>query len=144
AFPDGVQLACLHWTDPGGALVIAPESMDALADVARALGFDLRRAEHAVPVGIDYDRAQEQTQFVLLRGGEIEFDGTATGCAAFLIGWRDLRSRLLAELRAVDAQTMPEMSGRTPCRACDDHYRQCLLRAGHEGPHCTLFRWRTV
>lgn len=124
--------------------MIAPATMDALADVARALGFEFRRAEHAVPVGVDFDRAKEQTQFALLRGGQIEFDGTARECSAFLIGWRDLRSRMLADLRAVDAQPMPEMSARMPCRAYDGQYRQCLLRAGHEGPHSTLVRWETA
>jgi hypothetical protein len=122
--------------------VIAPATMDALADVARALGFELRRAEHAIPVGVDFDRAQEQTQFALVRGGEIAFDGTARECSAFLIGWRDLRSSVLGAVRAIDTQVMPKMSGRTLCRAHDGHYRQCLLRAGHEGPHLALHRWQ--
>lgn len=122
--------------------MIAPATMDALADVAKALGFELRRAEHAIPVGIDYDRAKEQTQFALLRGGQVEFDGTARECSAFLIGWRDLRSSMLGELRAIDTQVMPEMSARTPCSAHDAEGRRCLGRAGHDGAHSTFSRWR--
>lgn len=123
--------------------MIAPATMDALADVARALGFELRRAEHAVPVGVDFDRAKEQTQFALLCGGQIRFDGTARECSAFLIGWRDLRSRMLGELRAVD-RVAPDVSGASQCPAYDLPWggnHRCLLRAGHEGPHSTLERW---
>jgi len=79
--------------------MIAPMTMDALADVARALGFELRRAAHAVPVGVDFDRAKEQTH------------------SAFLIGWRDLRSSVLGAVRAIETQDMPEMSGRSRCGA---------------------------
>jgi hypothetical protein len=122
--------------------VIAPASMDALADVARALGFELRRAEHAKPLGVDYDRAQEQTQFALFRGDQIEFDGTARECSAFLIGWRDLRSSVLGAVRAIDAQVMPEMSAVTRCQARDDRGNRCLLRAGHDGlKHARLAHW---
>lgn len=123
----------------------APSSMDALADVARALGFDLRRAEHAVPEGVDYDRAKEQTQFTLSRGGQIEFDGTARECSAFLIGWRTLRTRMLAEMHVVDAQPVPDMSAQTMCQARDERGQRCLLRAGHERHglhHSTLLRWQ--
>jgi len=126
--------------------MIAPASMDALADVARALGFDLRRSPLAKPVGVDYDRASEQTQFGLYRGDVIAFDGTSRECAAYLIGWRDLRAQALGALRAVDAQILPDMSGRTLCRAQDpnDPHRDrvCLATIGHEGPHTTLLRWR--
>lgn len=121
--------------------MIAPATMDALADVTRALGFELRRAEHAVPVGIDFDRAKEQTQFALLRGGEVVFDGTARECSAFLIGWRDLRSSVLGAVRAIDAQLMPEMSGRTRCGARDAEGRSCLASAGHKDPHTSIVRW---
>jgi len=118
--------------------------MDALAEVARALGFELRRSEHAVPLGIDFDRAKEQTQFALVSsgsGGQIAFDGTARECAAFLIGWRDLRRRMLNELRAIDAQPMPEMSACTACTARDREGRSCRGRAGHAGPHVTPVLW---
>jgi len=122
--------------------MIAPATMDALADVARALGFELRRAEHAKPLGIDYDRAQEQTQFALLRGGEVEFDGTARECSAFLIGWRDLRSSVLGAVRAIETKVMPEMSGRTKCQALDAKGNCCLLRPGHDGQkHATVVYW---
>jgi hypothetical protein len=122
--------------------MIAPESMDALADVARALGFELRRAEHAVPVGIDYDRAKEQTQFALLLEGEIAFDGTARECSAFLIGWRDLRSSMLGAMHAVDVQVMPTMNGWTPCGKQDGEGHRCLRRAGHSDVvHSALVRW---
>ena len=124
--------------------MIAPATMDALADVARALGFELRRAEHAVPLGVDFDRAKEQSQFALVRsdsGGQIAFDGTARECAAFLIGWRDLRRRLLNELRALDAQVIPEMSACTECTARDREGRSCRGRAGHAGPHVTPVLW---
>ena len=122
--------------------MIAPQTMDALADVAKALGFELRRATHAVPMGVDFDRSQEQTQFALLRDGEIAFDGTARECSAFLIGWRDLRTQVLGAARAIDAQLLPEMSGWTPCQAVDTSGRRCLARAGHaEFQHVTLNRW---
>ncbi|HSX22869.1 MAG TPA: hypothetical protein VLE97_08870 [Gaiellaceae bacterium] len=121
--------------------MIAPATMDALADVVRALGFELRRSAHAVPVGVDFDRAKEQTQFALLRGDEVEFDGTARECSAFLIGWRDLRLRLLAELRAVDAHGVADMCGRTYCRAVDAEGRSCLRPAGHTDLHTALSRW---
>jgi len=124
--------------------VIAPATMDALADVARAFGFELRRAPAAKPIGIDYDRACEQTQFALYRGDQIVFDGTSRECAAYLIAWRDLRAQTLAALRATDAQVLPEMSGKTRCLAHDptDPDCCCLAPIGHEGPHTTVHRWK--
>jgi hypothetical protein len=117
-------------------------TMDALADVARALGFELRRAVQAVPVGIDFDRAKEQTQFALLRGGEVAFDGTARECSAFLIGWRDLRSSVLGAVQALETKVMPEMGARTMCPARDKDGQRCLLRVGHDGQkHATLVHW---
>lgn len=127
--------------------MIAPTSMDALAEAARALGFELRRFEGAIPRGIDFDRAQEQTQFGLWYGGELAFDGTSRECAAFLIGWRDLRVSVLGAVRAMDAQPLPEMSGRTRCEARDPHGRPCLLRAGHlerGQAHSALVSWPAV
>ena len=123
--------------------MIAPASMDALAEIARALGFELRRSEHAVPVGIDYDRAKEQMQFALVNcNDQVAFDGTSRECAAFLIGWRDLRARLLGELHAVDAKTLPEMHPWTRCGARDAEGRACSARAGHkELFHITFHRW---
>jgi hypothetical protein len=122
---------------------MAPMSMDALADVAQALGFELRRAEHAVPIGIDFDRAREQTQFALLHGGEVAFDGTARECSAFLIGWRDLRSSVLGAVRAIETKVMPTyISGSTKCQALDKAGQRCLLRVGHDGQkHATLVHW---
>jgi hypothetical protein len=121
-------------------------TMDALADVARALGFELRRAPLGKPIGIDYDRASEQTQFGLYRGDVIAFDGTSRECSAYLIGWRDLRAQALGALRAVDAQALPEMFGVTRCHALDPTDpsldRWCLSPIGHEGPHLTVRRWR--
>lgn len=122
--------------------MIAPATMDALADVAVALGFELRRATHAAPMGVDFDRSQEQTQFALVRDGEVAFDGTARECSAFLIGWRDLRTQVLGAARAIDAKLLPEMSGRTTCQARDAAGRRCLLRAGHDGQkHAALAHW---
>lgn len=122
--------------------MIAPATMDALADVARALGFELRRAKHAVPGGVDFDRAQQETQFALLRGGEIAFDGTARECSAYLVGWRDLRSSMLGALCAVDAQVMPEMSAITRCQVRDKDGRRCLQRPGHDGQkHASIVYW---
>jgi hypothetical protein len=122
--------------------MIAPMTMDALADVALALGFELRRAEQAVPVGIDYDRAKEQTQFALLRGGEVAFDGTSRECAAFLIGWRDLRSSVLGAVRALETKVMPEMHASTMCQVRDKEGRRCLLRVGHDQlKHAVLMYW---
>jgi len=121
--------------------MMAPATMDALADVARALGFELRRAAHAVPIGVDFDRAQEQTQFALLRGGEVAFDGTSRECSAFLIGWRDLRSSVLGAVCALETKVMPEMSGRTRCGARDAEGRSCLASAGHKGQHTAMVRW---
>lgn len=124
----------------------APESMDALAEAARTLGFELRRTPNAKPAGVDYDRAHEQTQFALCRGDGVAFDGTARECAAYLIGWRDLRHQALGALRAADAIVMPEMSGRTRCHVPDpsDPHRDrwCLAPIGHEGPHTTISRWQ--
>jgi hypothetical protein len=126
--------------------VIAPESMDALADVARALGFELRRAEHSVPVGVDYDRAKEQSQFALLRGGQVAFDGTARECSAFLVGWRDLRSEMLSALRAENTSAMPDMHSVTLCHVVDpcglDWCIGCIAPAGHAGPHVRIQRWQ--
>jgi len=118
--------------------------MDALADVAHALGFEFRRAAQAVPIGIDFDRAQEQTQFALLRGAEVAFDGTARECSAFLIGWRDLRSSVLGAVRALETtKLMPEMKASTMCQARDKAGQRCLLRVGHDGQkHATLVHWR--
>jgi hypothetical protein len=78
--------------------VIAPESMEALTEVAKALGFEFHGHVLGKPIGIDYDRAQEQVQCALLREGAVQFDGTARECAAFLIGWRDRGRMLLREL----------------------------------------------
>ncbi len=122
--------------------MIAPATMDALADVALALGFELRRAQLAVPGGIDFDRAQEQTQFTLVRGGEVAFDGTSRECAAFLIGWRDLRSSVLGAVRALETKIAPEMSASTKCQARDEKGERCLLRVGHDGfKHARLVYW---
>lgn len=122
--------------------MIAPKSMDALAEVARTLGFDLRRSEHAVPAGVDFDRAKEQTQFALFCGDLPAFDGTARECSAFLIGWRTLRSRLLGELRATDEPPWPGVSARTMCEVRDKHGNRCLLHAGHDGlKHARLAHW---
>lgn len=123
--------------------MIAPATMDALAEVARALGFELRRAPLGKPIGVDYDRASEQMQFALMdRLGQVAFDGTSRECAAFLIGWRDLRSRLIGELHAVDAKTLPEMHAWTRCDVRDAEGRPCMARAGHTEPfHITFHRW---
>ena len=122
--------------------MIAPMSMDALADVARALGFEFRRAEHAVPVGVDFDRAKEQMQFALLRGGEVAFDGTARECSAFLIGWRDLRTSVLGAVYAHETKAVPEMHASTMCPARDKEGQRCLRRVGHDGQkHATLVHW---
>ena len=128
--------------------MIAPMTMDALADVARALGFELRRAAQAVPVGIDFDRAKEQTQFALLRGEEVAFDGTARECTAFLIGWRDLRTTVLGAVRALETtQIMPEMHSSTRCHALDKNGQRCLLCVGHEHDgrkHAALVYWEEL
>lgn len=129
--------------------MIAPMTMDALAEVARALGFDLRRAAHAVPIGVDFDRAKEQTQFALLRGSEVAFDGTSRECAAFLIGWRDLRSTVLGAVRAMETKILPEMHAATRCQARDKTGQPCLLRVDldgrHDGrKHAALMYWDTA
>jgi hypothetical protein len=123
--------------------VIAPATMDALADVACALGFELRRAPEAVPIGVDFDRAQEQMQFALVRGGEVAFDGTSRECAAFLVGWRDLRSSVLGSVRALETtQIAPEVKAGTMCQARDKNGQRCLLRVGHDGrKHAALMYW---
>ena len=116
--------------------------MDALADVARALGFELRRAPEATPGGVDFDRAQEQTQFALVHGSEVAFDGTSRECAAFLIGWRDLRSSVLGSVRALETKVMPDMAASTKCHAIDEKGERCLLRVGHDGfKHARLVYW---
>ncbi len=75
--------------------MIAPLTIEALADVARVLGFEMvPRDGVEAPIGIGYDTPAGQAEYGLLRAHEIEFDGTARECAAFLIGWRDLRSRV--------------------------------------------------
>jgi hypothetical protein len=125
-------------------------TVEALADVAKALGWKLIvRTGIALPIGIDADDAALKVQYALVRDGEIEFDGTARECSAFLIGWRDLRSKVLGGVRAMDAQVMPEMSGRTRCRAPDPSdptgERCCLAAAGHEdSPHTALVCWSTA
>ncbi len=123
--------------------MIAPMTMDALAEVAVALGFELRRAPLAVPGGIDFDLAKEQTQFALVRGGEVAFDGTSRECAAFLIGWRDLRSTVLGAVRALETTKIaPDMSSSTKCQAIDEKGERCLLRVGHDGQkHARLVYW---
>lgn len=77
--------------------MIAPMTIEALTDVAVALGFKLIvRVGLALPIGLDADRAALEVQYALLRGDEITFEGTARECSAFLIGWRDLRSSVPA------------------------------------------------
>lgn len=120
----------------------APATMDALADVARALGFELRRAPEATPGGIDFDRSKEQTQFALVRGGEVAFEGTSRECSAFLIGWHDLRSSVLGAVRALETKVLPDMSASTKCQAIDEKGERCLLRVGHDGhKHARLVYW---
>jgi hypothetical protein len=122
--------------------MIAPATMDALAEAALALGFELRRAGQAVPGGVDFDRAKEQTHFALLHGGEVAFDGTARECSAYLIGWRDLRSSVLGAARAFETKILPDMSASTKCQACDAKGERCLLRVGHDGlKHARLVYW---
>lgn len=123
----------------------APATMDALADVAKALGFELRRAAQAVPLGVDFDRAREQAQFALFHGDMIAFDGTSRECAAFLIGWRDLRSSVLGSVRAMKTKALPEMHASTKCQARDKAGQKCLLRVGHDGlKHAALRYWEDV
>ena len=126
--------------------MIAPATTDALADVTRALGFELRPSPLAAPIGVDEDVAGEQPQYAIFRGGEVVFDGTARECSAFLIGWRDLRRQVLGAVHASDAKVVPEMSGIARCRAADPSDRMgehcCLLPVGHEGAHSALRRWR--
>lgn len=122
--------------------MIAPATMDALADIARALGFELRRAPEAVPIGVDFDRARDQTQFALVRGGEVAFDGTSRECSAFLIGWRDLRASVLGSVRALEtSQIAPEVKASTMCQARDKNGQRCLLRVGHGRKHAALMYW---
>lgn len=122
--------------------MIAPMTMDALAEVAVGLGFELRRAPLAVPGGIDFDHAKEQTHFALVREGDVAFDGTARECSAFLIGWRDLRSNVLGAVRALETKITPAMSASTKCNAIDEKGERCLLRVGHDGQkHARLVYW---
>jgi hypothetical protein len=122
--------------------MIAPMTMDALADIAQALGFELRRAPLSVPVGVDFDRAKDETQFALLHAGKVAFDGTARECAAFLIGWRDLRSRMLTELRAHETKVLPDMHASTRCGVLDKAGHRCIKLVGHDGwRHATLVYW---
>jgi hypothetical protein len=77
--------------------MIAPSTLDALAEVANALGFTLHRHAFAVDIGIDGDYAQLATRHGRCRLGSdpnfhtnpVEFEGTPRECAAFLIGWRE-------------------------------------------------------
>jgi hypothetical protein len=118
--------------------MIPPQTDAELADVARALGFEL--------VCRDYDKSHfdgdwDAVPYTLLCEGEVKFDGTARECAAFLIGWRDLRSKVLGACRALDTQVMPAMASCTMCHARDTEGRRCLARAGHAGQHSALLRW---
>jgi hypothetical protein len=126
--------------------MIAPMTVEVRTDVARALGFELAsRDSVAVPIGVDSYAAAVQSQYALLCGDEVAFDGTARECSAFLIGWRDLRTSVLGAVRAIDAQLMPEMSGRTKCGALDAEGRSCLAGAGHKDlQHTALARWRST
>ena len=118
-----------------GAIVDRAGYDEALADVAQALGFTLSASWSAVPIGIDYEAARAQPQYVLRHEGQVAFDGTPRECSAFLIAWRDLRARLLSDLRVIDTQIMPEMSGRSMCPAHDATGRRCLSNTGHAGAH---------
>ena len=122
--------------------MIAPMTVEGVADVARPLGFTLvSRDGLAFPEGVDAARAAEQKQYALTRVSQVLFDGTVRECAAFLIGWRDIRSSMLGALHVVDAQVTRDMAGRTPCRAPYDSDRTCILDVGHEGPHAVAVRW---
>lgn len=126
--------------------MIAPTTIEALSDVARALGFDLVELKCLVTaIGIDADSTMSLRWFRLVsRGGDPAFDGTARECAAFLIGWRDLRARVLGNLHAVDAKSTTELMGRAPCGAVDQQGRSCIARVGHDGLHCTMLRWEAL
>jgi NTP pyrophosphatase (non-canonical NTP hydrolase) len=74
-----------------------PSTIAELTDVAHGLGFEVT--------------CYSGGGGVRLCGNEVHFGGTVQECAAFLVGWGTLRSRLLGELRAIDGQVPPEMSG---------------------------------
>lgn len=125
--------------------MIAPMTAEGVANVARALGFTLvGRDGIAFPEGVDAAHAAEQKQYALLRGDLVEFDGTARECAAFLIGWRDLRTRVLGELHAYETKVTPTMNASSRCQVRDQRGERCLLRPGaeHDGKkHATIVYW---
>lgn len=70
----------------------ASMTIEALVDVARSLGFELVcRDGLTVPI-------EGGSQYSLLRAHEVEFDGTVRECSAFLMGWRDLQTRVCAAI----------------------------------------------
>lgn len=74
-----------------------------LTTVARDLGFEVICHEEHSPV----DRGVPLS--IQLHGNEVHFGGTLGECAAFLVGWGALRTRMLGELRAVEGQVEMEM-----------------------------------
>ena len=88
--------------------MIAPLTMDALCQMANALGFTIQKNISArKDIGIDEDRTPFASHHGRLRLGsdisqhavELEFEGTARECNAFLIGFRDAQHERMERTR---------------------------------------------
>lgn len=81
-----------------------------LISIARGLGFEVICHEDVSAVD------PETLAGVRLHGNGTCFGGTVGECAAFLVGWGTLRSRLLEELCASNGQRSMGMTGSSPLR----------------------------
>ena len=115
--------------------MIAPATIEALRDVAMALGFDLVKRDYVRTIGIDEEddpigtRTWHAIEHPLI--GTV-FEGTARECAAFLIGYRDCRAEY------ADVSTDLTASA---CEAVDTEGRQCIQPAKHTNRHAAIVRW---
>lgn len=114
--------------------MIAPATLEALRDVAIALGFQLVDRDFVKSIGIDEEHAPTPRMWYAIehRLVGILFEGTARECAAFLIGYRDCRAEY------ANVSTDFSVPG---CKALDSEGRACIQPAKHEDQHAALVRW---
>lgn len=74
---------------------VDPAAVEELTDGARGLGFELVRYGDGTSQGMR------------LHGNGVHFGGNLRECAAFLVGWRGLRARMLGVLRGAEERELP-------------------------------------
>jgi hypothetical protein len=114
--------------------VIAPGTIEALGDGARALGFQLIERDDVKSIGVDAEQIGTPRTWYAIEHPLVGtvFEGTSRECSAFLIGYRDCHAEYADVTTDVTASS---------CAAVDAEGRQCIQPAKHTNPHAALIRW---